>query len=60
MSQLSAESARHHIGHHPNIGLSNQPHEDITNSDPEAYGMRINSLLRQVRQRVPCKQRSWP
>lgn len=41
-----------HTGRHPNIGLSNQPHEDITNSDPEAYGMHINSLLRQVHQRV--------
>ena len=39
-------------GRQPNIGLPKLLHSEPTNQSPTAYGMQINALLRQIRQRI--------
>ena len=39
-------------GHHPNIGLLKLLSKELASNDLGAYGMQINSLLRQVHHRV--------
>ena len=50
MANRSTGVSPHFIvtGRHPNLGLPQKEGERVRNSDPAAYGMQINALLRQV------------